>query len=380
MPVLPKPDFIDNDLYNFTMGQLIHEQGWGDRVVRYEFINRTADVNLADFLNPHRLRDQLEEMALPKIAPDERVFLSSLGISREYVNRLAAMTLPVPEVSTEDGRLSITYEGRWDEAIFWETPILAMINEYYYKIVGSWTGHERLEAKVNLLQRYPEIRVMEFGTRRRNSSTWQDRVVRDLVRYCPDNLVGTSNVKLARRYGIPAMGTMAHQLFMVHGADADSRESLIESQQAVADAWLERYPDRATLLPDTFTTTFALSNLKNLGEWKGIRQDSGDPSAVAQRVIEAWNTQGVDPKEKTLVFSDGLDLPTMIYLHGEFAPKVGQVLFGWGTDLTNDFNRKALNIVIKPTQVDGKPIVKLSDEPNKATGDTTRIEEIRSWI
>ena len=166
---------------------------------------------------------------------------------------------------------------------------------------------------------------------------------------------------------------VAAALDLVAGVD------LGRSAARVLDEWEALQPSLLTLLPDTYTTAFALPHLDRFARWPGVRLDSGDPIAGGERVLDWWRRNGEDPTQHSLVFSDALDLRDMSVLHDAFGARA-RVTFGWGTNLTNDLGFEPLSLVVKPDAVDGIPCVKLSDDLAKATGPRDEIERYKRLV
>jgi nicotinate phosphoribosyltransferase len=172
---------------------------------------------------------------------------------------------------------------------------------------------------------------------------------------------------------------MAHELLMVRAAFDNN--TLRHTQKKTIQAWLDYYgKPLSIILTDTFGTKSFLEDFdyQLANNCIGVRQDSGDPINFGYAMINHYNYLGIDPKEKTIVFSDGLDVDLIIKLYKEFEGKINMI-FGWGTDLTNNVGVKPLSIVIKATHVsngyDDYDTVKLSDNICKATGPTSLIEK-----
>lgn len=370
---------LDNDLYQLTMSQFAwrHE---ADHNVRYRFRNRTFAVPLGDVLDLDELQRRLDVVSATGFTPDDVAAVQALGLfDDEWLAWLLehASTLPEIRLGVDGGHLALTYEGPWPVAIFLETPVLATVSELYAERFGdaSAEGDARLEAKIRHLRANPGIRFMEFGTRRRHGRAWQAHVLARVLDEVPQAVLGTSNVALGVEHGIPALGTMAHQLFMVRTAlalAAGERDVLAPSLEIV-ERWGAMYPALRTLLPDTYTTeAFARAAGGEIAAWPGVRVDSGDPMAIGERVLQWWRKHGEDPGAHHLVFSDALDLRRMDLLLDAFGDRC-EVTFGWGTNLTNDVGAEPLSLVIKPDAVDGVPCVKLSDDLAKATGDRDEV-------
>jgi nicotinate phosphoribosyltransferase len=379
------PSILDNDLYQFTMSQYAWRFAPA-RQVRYRFRNRTFAVPLGETLDLDELGRRLERVSAIAVDDGDVEALRSLGhFDEDWLTWLRTVDrLPAVEVGVVGGHLELTYEGPWPVAIFLETPVLATVTELFGERFGDPTaeGDRRLDVKIRHLQAHPHLRFMEFGTRRRFGAAWQAHVVARLLDEVPTAVLGTSNVALAVASGIPALGTMAHQLFMVATALelAGGGTDLVAPSLAVLDRWAGMFPDLRTLLPDTYTTPALLAAAdRPLAAWPGVRIDSGDPRAIATDVLRWWEAADEDPQEHTIVFSDGLDLRAMDLLHDAFSPSTG-VSFGWGTNLTNDVGPSPLSLVIKPDAVDGIPCVKLSDDLAKATGDRAEIGRYLSLL
>jgi nicotinate phosphoribosyltransferase len=192
---------------------------------------------------------------------------------------------------------------------------------------------------------------------------------------------GTSNCLIAMRREVEAIGTNAHELPMVYAALAQSDVELAHSPyQVLADWQAEHSGNLRIILPDTFGTEGFLRRAPDwLSDWTGIRIDSGDPATGAEIAIRWWQDRGQDPREKLVIFSDGLDVDKICDLHARFSGRV-KVSFGWGTLLTNDFRNLAPNdglapfsLVCKAVSANGRATVKLSDNPHKAMGPEDEI-------
>ena len=372
---------LDNDLYQLTMSQYAwrHER---ERIVRYRFRNRTFAVPLGEALDLDELQRRLDVVSSTGFTAADVAAVRGLGLFDDaWLAWLEAHAGVLPEVhlGVDDGHLELAYEGPWPIAIFLETPVLATVCELHAEAGGDRRaeGDLRLDAKIRHLRANPGIRFMEFGTRRRHGRAWQAHVLARLLEEVPDAVIGTSNVALAIEHGIPPLGTMAHQLFMVATAlalaDGDRDADVLAPSLLVVERWAAMYPSLRTLLPDTYTTdAFVRAADGDVATWPAVRIDSGDPMAVGERVLAWWRERGEDVGDHHLVFSDGLDLRRMDLLLDAFGARCG-VTFGWGTNLTNDVGADALSLVIKPDAVDGVPCVKLSDDLAKATGDRAEI-------
>lgn len=393
---------LDNDLYNFTMGQLIWRMGTLSNLwVKYRLINRGDSIDIdVDVLKEH-----IEAYRNLRFTDDELSWLSHI-LDKHYLDSyLSKLKLPEVKVEYVDGELQVSYEGLWASAVYWETPLLALISELgMEKKVQSYNKDNTFEESIALLndtvnrvawksillKDNPQIKISEFGTRRRFSSAWQEKVLTDLVSKNHDNILGTSNLMLARKLGLKAMGTMAHQLFMVNAAYYKSlgiSDYINVGTSAMLYTFEQEfghYPDSLIYLPDTFTTEVGMKlfTTQQANTWAGVRQDSGDPFEMIPFLIDNYKKRGIDPRTKRIVASDGLDIPTAIELYEKFGNQT-QLSFGIGTNLTNDTDLGALSIVIKPESVNGQLCVKLSDTPGKVTGSKKEAaqyqESVNKW-
>ena len=382
------------DYYKATMSQLQHELH-PEAEVTFSFYNRGQN-RLMDYLDPKQLQERLDYIAQKGWSPEECDFLAGLRSSRgdqlfsgEFLDYLSANQLPPVEVTydpaTDD--LAINTTGQWPLVTFWETIVMSEVNEMYFEnyvarhgldILAVYDeGDRRLSQKITTLRTHPDLKFADFGTRRHFSLRWQKHVLERLITECPENIMGTSNIGLARDLGLKPIGTFAHEMPMVYAGLADAAGLDIRGAQGeFLQDWLSRYgEDLSIALTDTFTSDFFFSDFspEQAKVWRGLRQDSGDPAAFAERAIKLYEDFGIDPKTKMIVFSDGLDIDKIVDLHRRFKDRV-EVVFGWGTTLTNDLGLPALNIVMKATRVNETPTVKLSDSEGKYTGSPERIK------
>ncbi|MCC7347922.1 MAG: nicotinate phosphoribosyltransferase, partial [Variibacter sp.] len=236
----------------------------------------------------------------------------------------------------------------------------------------------KLWNKVERLRTLEDLRISDFGTRRRHSFLWQRWCVEALKEGLGSAFTGSSNVLLAMDNDLEAIGTNAHELPMVLGALAEGDEALVMAPYRVLEDWQQYYGGNLLIvLPDTFGTASFLRHAPNwVADWRGFRPDSAPPIEGGEQIIAWWKQKGRDPKTKLLVFSDALDAETIESTYRHFRGRVG-MSFGWGTNLTNDFRGCAptpnavldpISLVCKVTSADGRPAVKLSDNPGKAIG------------
>lgn len=388
--------FLDTDHYKLTMGQFVFRR-YEDVPVKYAFKNRTKGVNLAEVIDEKELRQELDRIQDLRPTQSELEYLAGLRnngkplFGEGYLDFIRNIRLPDYNLKMENGEFQLEFEGPWAKAIYWETPALAAINELYYKAITDKMdlaqvealekeGIRRLENKIQTLEQNPDARFIEFGTRRRFSGEWQEEVVARLKERVPKQMIGTSNVYLAKRYGLEPKGTMAHETFMVmSGIMHENDDAIMASHNQVLREWFEDYgTDLSVALTDTYGTEFFFKDmtLEQARNWKGLRQDSGNPAEFARKQIEFYEARGIDPKTKLFVPSDGLDVETIVGLQNEFGGRINTAA-GWGTNLTNDLGLKPLSLVIKAVEANGHGTVKLSDNPAKAMGKPEDVERFK---
>ncbi len=394
MPIIQS--LLDTDFYKFTMGHWVFKH-YPDIPVRYAFNNRTARVGLADYIDEAALRRELDHVRTLRVNPSELHYLRGTNeygdriFSEDYLTFLKELRLPPYELERVDGTYRLEFSGVWCEAIYWETLALSIIDELYYRAlmerlsaferdVIMATGTLRLAEKIKTLRLRPDITFSDFGTRRRFSRGWQEYVVRVLAQEIPEQLLGTSNTAMAMQYGLLPIGTLAHEMYMVMaGVMAQSDDTIRASHNRVLQEWWEEYGWGLSIaLTDTYGTDFFFHDMsaEQAQAWKGLRQDSGDPIAFGEQAIAFYERHGVDPRDKLIVFSDGLDLGTIVKLADHFASRI-RMSFGWGTNLTNDLGFGALSLVIKVVEAHEHHTVKLSDNLAKATGEASDIERFK---
>jgi nicotinate phosphoribosyltransferase len=276
----------------------------------------------------------------------------------------------------------------------WEIPALAIVNELRTRAVLRGQGRFALDVlyarakaklweKVERLRALPDLAISDFGTRRRHSFLWQRWCVEALKEGLGPAVLGTSNVLLAMEGDLEAIGTNAHELPMVAAALARDDAELRAAPYRVLDEWRQAYGGNLlVVLPDAFGTRAFLNDAPDwVADWTGFRPDSAPPIEGGEEIIAWWKRKGVDPRGKLLVFSDGMDIASIEAAHRHFHGRV-RMSFGWGTNLTNDFRGclpgggealDPLSLVCKVTEAAGRPAVKLSDNPEKATGDPAEI-------
>ena len=389
---------IDTDFYKLLMCQSIFRNK-AETQVTFSLINRTTRIRLADLIDEGELREQLDHIRSLRLSRGESTFLRGNTFygkrqmfRPDFMEWFENFRFPAYHLEKRDGQYELTFEGRWHEVMLWEIPALAVLMEMRSRAVLNGMGRFELQVlyaramtklweKVERLRGDPSLRIADFGTRRRHSFLWQDWCVQAMIEGLGDSFVGTSNCLIAMRRDIEAIGTNAHELPMVYSALADSDAELHAAPYKVLADWHEEHDGNLRIiLPDTYGTRHFLENAPDwLAGWTGIRIDSGDPAEGAEIAIDWWRRRGEDPASKLVIFSDGLDVEKMLELQARFKGRV-RVSFGWGTLLTNDFRGLVegdalapFSLVCKAVAANGRPTVKLSDNPNKAMGPAEEV-------
>lgn len=367
---------LETDLYKFTMLQaLLHK--YPTNTAQYRFVCRNRPAFplslLADEVN-----QQLDHLCSLRFGADELNYLGTRSYFKpdfiEYL-RIFQLHRPFIEARAEGEELLIIARGPQVHVMLFEIYVLAIVNELYFRRLGPVDlaeGRARLGGKIDLLRaalnagpalRHP-FEFFDFGLRRRYSGAWQEEVVQTLAGEIPEYFRGTSNVLLAKQFGLVPIGTMAHEYLQTFQAVG---VQLRRSQQAALEAWVQEYRgDLGIALTDVigmdaFLEDFDLYFAKL---FDGLRHDSGDPYEWGEKAIAHYKKLKIDPSTKRLTFSDGLDVPTMISLYERFGDRV-QVGFGIGTNLTNDLGVQPLNIVMKLVRCNDQPVAKLADAKGK---------------
>jgi nicotinate phosphoribosyltransferase len=389
---------IDTDFYKLLMCQSVF-RNHRDTQVTFSLINRTTSIPLADLVDEGELREQLDHIRTLSLSRVEgtwlrgNTFYGKRQMFRpDFMEWFERLRLPPYHLERVGDQYELTFEGNWPEVMMWEIPALAVLMELRGRAVLRGMAKFELEVlyaramtklweKIETLRELDGLKLADFGTRRRHSFLWQDWCVQAMVEGLGDSFVGTSNCLIAKNRDLEAIGTNAHELPMVYAALAEDDAALARAPYDVLADWQEEHDGNLRIiLPDTFGTRGFLDNAPDwLAGWTGIRVDSGDPAEGAEIAIDWWQSRGEDPRDKMVIFSDGLDVDKIVELHRAFAGRV-RPSFGWGTLLTNDFrgltegDRLApFSLVCKAVSAEGRPTVKLSDNPRKAMGPNDEI-------
>jgi nicotinate phosphoribosyltransferase len=366
---------LDTDLYKFTMMQAVLHQFPGAQV-SYKFQCRTPGVKLAPYVD--EIRAEIRSLCKLQFTEQELSWMQAMRfIKSDFVDFLGLFRLNekyINVVALPNGEIDIQIHGPWLHTILFEIPVLAIVNEVYFRntqpVPDYVEGRQRLDTKIAQLQEADlgDLKIADYGTRRRFSKAWHEEVLRVLTSRLGTGAIGrfagTSNALFARTLGLTPLGTMAHEYLQACQALGPR---LRDSQVFGFETWAREYRgDLGIALSDVygiepFLRDFDMYFCKL---FDGARHDSGDPFTWGERMIEHYKNNRVDPLTKILIFSDGLTVPRTIELYQRFRGRC-QLAFGIGTNLTNDLGYEPLQIVIKMVECNGQPVAKLSDTPAK---------------
>ena len=370
---------LDTDLYKFTMMQVVLHQFPGAQV-EYRFKCRSPGVQLAPYVD--EIRAEIKGLCALRFTDEELEYLRAMRFMKsDLIDFLGLFQMNRKWVTVEpcpDGRIEVTVKGPWLHTILFEVPLLAIVNEVYFRNTQPQPdlaeGRRRLGDKIAMVAGHPDLvdmRIADYGTRRRFSRTWHEEVVVTLKQRWGANFAGTSNVLLALRHGLTPLGTMAHEYLQACQALGPR---LRDSQTFGFEKWAAEYRgDLGIALADVYGLAPFLRDFDMYfcKLFDGARHDSGDPFDWGERLIEHYRRNRVDPRTKTLVFSDSLNVPLAVRLYERFRGRA-LTAFGIGTNLTNDLGPAPINIVIKMVRCNGQPVAKLSDSPDKNMCDDER--------
>lgn len=364
---------LDQDFYKFTMAQVVLHR-FPHFQAKYRFKCRTEGIVWTEAM-VREIGEELRAWCGLRFAEEELAYLGSIRFLKPYFIDFLRLYKPDPRYLSvrrdSDGNLAIEVEGPWFLTIHFEVPILSIVNEVYFRHAADFArleaaGMERLRAKI-AIARAEGFPFSDFGTRRRYSRAWQGRVVRTLAAELPREIfTGTSNVALAMELGLKPIGTMAHEY--IQAGQACGECTLALSQAYMLQKWVEEYRgDLGIALSDTLGFDKFLRDFDPYFAklYDGARHDSGDPFEWGERMIAHYEGFRIDPRGKSLVFSDGLDFPRAAELWRRFRDRASPS-FGIGTNLTNDLpGATPLQIVVKLVECNGRPVAKISDNPAK---------------
>lgn len=423
---------LDTDFYKLLMLQFIWKHFPATHAT-FTLINRTHSVRLAETLSVQLLREQLEATRRLRFSKSELIWLAGNSFYGKrgifdpaFLEWLAnGFRLSDYELSVRDGQISLSFHGLWCETTMWEIYALSQIAELRTRASLKRLGEleldilyarakTRLWEKIERLRGVPDLSVSDFGTRRRHSYLWHEYVINAMRDTLGAGFTGTSNAYLAYKHDLEAIGTNGHELPMAMAALANSEDDLRAAQYKLLELWQQSYQgELLILLPDTFGTTQFLRDAPEwVASWTGLRIDSKDAYVAGDEYIAWLLRHERDPRQKRLISSDALDVEQILGLHAYFGGRLrsgatpddfrsaGDFLdtnrwlperrirfsAGWGTLLTNDFRNcnpqgddsfNPLGLVCKLSEVEGRPAVKLSDNPSKALGAPEEAERYR---
>ena len=369
---------LDTDLYKFTMMQVVLHQFPGAEV-EYRFKCRNK-ANLAPYVN--EIREEIRGLCSLRFQDAELAYLKAMRfIKSDFIDFLGIFKLNEKYVSVTalpSGEIEVSIKGPWLHTILFEIPVLAIINEVYFRNTQKQPdlqqARARLTTKIAQLKAdgLQALKIADYGTRRRFGKVWHEEVLRTLSSKLgiatTGQFAGTSNVLFAMKLGLTPLGTMAHEYLQACQALGPR---LRDSQVFGFESWAKEYRgDLGIALSDVYGMSAFLRDFDMYfcKLFDGARHDSGDPFEWGERMIAHYIHNRVDPKTKTLIFSDGLTVPRTIELYQQFKGRC-QLAFGIGTNLTNDLGdppaHEPLQIVIKMIRCNGQPVAKLSDTPSK---------------
>ncbi|HWL00471.1 MAG TPA: nicotinate phosphoribosyltransferase [Parapedobacter sp.] len=372
---------LDNDFYKFTMQHAVVKLFPKARA-RYQFINRGKHIFPPGF--GAALQAAVADLAKLQLTEREKNYFASTCpyIDPTYFDFLKGYRYDPTEVHIEQhgGELTVAIAGYWYRTILWEVPIMSLICELYYQFTDQirQPDEQVMATAQRKIERYGQlgVTIAEFGTRRRHSYAVHRLVVQALRAAGEGTFIGTSNVHMAMLNQTKPIGTHAHEWFMFHAAKYGFKMANLLGLEHWSDVYRG---DLGIALSDTYTTDVFFTQFdKKLSKlFDGVRHDSSDPLVFADKTIAHYQQHGIDPRSKTIIFSDGLDAEKVTRIADYCKGRIG-ISFGIGTNFTNDVGLPAMNIVIKmteawPEEAHWTPVIKLSDEPGKHTGDESMI-------
>lgn len=368
---------LETDAYKFSMGQAIYHQ-FSAYKTTWSFKCRNEDVHFTKEM-VEEIKRQIQLYCGLRFKEDELLYLNSIKwIKGSYVDFLRLWKPRYEDFTITDDApcgLSIETKGTWLNTSMYEIPTLAIVNEVYFRMAYDYdelmvSFRERLAAKIEGICNgtYEMGPFSEFGMRRRFSGEAEEMAILALKEgsYEGSTFVGTSNVYLAKKHNVVPIGTMAHEWIMCVG-QGNHKHNPAYSNWYALDAWVKEYGVlNGTALTDTITTDCFLRDFQLTYStlFSGVRHDSGDPFMWGDKMIAHYQSLGIDPKQKTLLFSDSLNFERATEIYRYFKGRT-KIAFGIGTYIANDTKVEPLNIVMKTTACNGMDVAKLSDVKGK---------------
>lgn len=368
---------LDTDQYKITMQNAV-QRLYPDAWAKIQFINRKPEEQKFTSDAVGLIKGAIKHMSHLKLSDDEHEWLKVRNpfLGPGYLSFLRNYRYDPSEVKialTNEGNLDLTIEGLWHRVIMWEVPLMAIISEVYFQNIHTkWNMEGQKNRAIMKQERMLKAGCAnaDFGTRRRRCYESQENVIAQMKKF--DTFVGTSNVHLAMKHDLKPIGTLAHEWIQAHSVLCGLRHAnryALNAWNQVYNGWL------GIALSDTYGTQSFWGDFdRTLSRtFDGVRHDSGDPFEFTDNAVQHYRTHGIDPLTKTTVFSDGLNVDKAIKIHEYCKGKIRDS-YGIGTHYTNDFDDgMALNMVIKLVELNGHPVVKLSDEPGKVSGDRDAV-------
>lgn len=365
---------LDTDLYKFTMMQVVLHH-FPAAQVEYRFKCRTEGIDLVPYID--EIRDEIRHLCALRFTGAELDYLRRMRfIKSDFIDFLDLFHLREKYISVDaspkhNGEIDIVIRGPWLHTILFEIPVLAIVNEIYFRNTQRRPaydeGRERLHEKIAMLSGQPgyqDCKIADYGTRRRFSRQWHEEVILTLKEKLGEQFAGTSNVFYALKHGLTPLGTMAHEYLQACQALGPR---LRDSQIYGFEMWAREYRgDLGIALSDVYGMKAFLRDFDMYfcKLFDGARHDSGDPFEWGERLLKHYRDNRVDPRTKVMIFSDGLDIPKVMQLYERFGRRC-KLAFGVGTNLTNDLGYQPLQIVIKMVRCNDQPVAKLTDSPGK---------------
>lgn len=368
---------LETDLYKFSMGQAIYHN-FPDYTTTWTFRCRNKDVYFTKDM-VEEIKRQIYLYCDLNFTEDELNYLMSIKwMKKSYIDFLRLWHPRYEDfiIGTDaECGLSIETKGTWLNTSMYEIPTLAIVNEVYFRMAYDYdelmeSFESKLDKKISLLTAgtFNIGAFSEFGLRRRLSAEAQELAVMKLkeAKFPDSKFVGTSNVLLAKKLNLMPVGTMAHEWIMCVG-QGNHKHNPAYSNWYALDYWVKEFGIlNGTALTDAITTDCFLRDFQLTFStlFSGVRHDSGDPFEWGEKMIEHYQSLGIDPTTKTLLFSDSLDFRRASEIYARFRGRA-KVAFGIGTYIANDTKVPALNIVMKTTSCNGQDVAKISDVEGK---------------
>ncbi len=366
---------LDTDFYKLTMAQAYLHQT-PNAEAEWEFKCRSEE-DLSIYAP--ELKAQVESFAEQTLSDQDYQYLRQnfSFISDDYLQWLKQFRYQ-PEllsIETRNGQLVVHGKGPQLQVSPFEIPLMAALSEirnrHRYPQIKPEQIEQATKSKIQSLERMGDkvdlsgFRFADFGTRRRFSFAAQQQIIAQLQQQLPEHFVGTSNPLLAKQFNLACIGTMAHEWFQTH---QQLGYQLANSQRAALENWITEYRDELGIaLTDIIGIDAFCRDLdyQLATNYSGFRHDSGDPIQWGEAIVARLEALQVDPSNKTLVFSDGLNFERAVAIYQHFHNRIG-LSFGIGTWLMGDLGlNQPINMVMKMVRLNGHPVAKISDSPGK---------------